>query len=150
MAFLYFASDRNGWWNLERLTGDGEIEPVYESKSELGMPQWVFGMSSYAFASPSLIVCSHVEHGVSRLGTLNTETGEYKDIDCPFTDIQYVRAANGKAIFRGGSPIDVACNCQMDLEIGEVGDAATVERVGDGLQIFLSSSGRSSFRRKPA
>ena len=116
---LYFASDRNGWWNLERLTVDGEIEPVHESKSELGMPQWIFGMSSYAFASPSLIVCSHVEHGVSRLGTLNSETGEYKEIDCPFTDIQYVRAANGQAIFRGGSPIDVAAIVRMDLESGK-------------------------------
>ena len=116
---LYFASDRNGWWNLERLTVDGEVEPVHESKSELGMPQWVFGMSSYAFASPSLIVCSHVEHGVSRLGTLNTETGEYKEIDCPFTDIQYVRAANGQAIFRGGSPIDVGAIVRMDLESGK-------------------------------
>lgn len=116
---LYFASDRNGWWNLERLTASGEIEPVYETKSELGMPQWVFGMSSYAFASPSLIVCSHVEHGVSRLGTFNTETAEYKDIDCPFTDIQYVRAHNGQTVFRGGSPIDVVAVIRMDLETGK-------------------------------
>jgi dipeptidyl aminopeptidase/acylaminoacyl peptidase len=116
---LYFASDRNGWWNLERLTANGEIEPAHESKSELGMPQWVFGMSSYAFASPSLIVCSHVEHGVSRLGTLNTETAEYKDIDCPFTDIQYVRAHNGQTVFRGGSPIDVVAVIRMDLETGK-------------------------------
>ncbi|HEX6730264.1 MAG TPA: hypothetical protein VF074_09650, partial [Pyrinomonadaceae bacterium] len=63
---LYFSSDRNGWWNLERVTSDGQIQAVYETKAELGMPQWVFGMSSYAFASPELIVCSHVEDGVSR------------------------------------------------------------------------------------
>jgi hypothetical protein len=50
---LYFASDRSGWWNLERITPDGGIENVYQSKAELGMPQWVFGMSSYAFASAS-------------------------------------------------------------------------------------------------
>ena len=116
---LFFASDRDGWWNLERLTADGQIEPVYDSKADLGMPQWVFGMSAYAFATPSLIVCSHVEQGVSRLGTINVETGEYKDVDCPFTDLQYVRANNGSAIFRGGSPIDVAAIVRLDLSTGK-------------------------------
>ena len=62
---LYFASDRSGWWNLERITPDGGIENVYQSKAELGMPQWMFGMSAYAFASPETIVCSHVDQGVS-------------------------------------------------------------------------------------
>jgi dipeptidyl aminopeptidase/acylaminoacyl peptidase len=116
---LYFASDRTGWWNLERLTADGQIEPVYESKSDLGMPQWVFGMSAYAFATPSLIVCSHIEHGVSRLATINVESGEFKEIDCPFTDIQYVRAADGIVVFRGGSPIDVAAIVRLDLTSGK-------------------------------
>jgi dipeptidyl aminopeptidase/acylaminoacyl peptidase len=116
---LFFASDRDGWWNLERLTADGQIEPVHDSKGDLGMPQWVFGMSVYAFATPSLIVCSHIEQGVSRLGTINVETGEYKDVDCPFTDIQYVRANNGSVMFRGGSPIDVAAIVRLDLSSGE-------------------------------
>lgn len=115
---LYFASDRNGWWNLERLTTDGQIEAVYETKAELGMPQWVFGMSSYAFASPELIVCSHVEEGVSRLEILETQTGQAKNIDSTFTDIQYLRASNGKAIFRAGSPINVGSITQLDLETG--------------------------------
>lgn len=115
---LYFASDRNGWWNLQRLTTDGQIEAVYETKAELGMPQWVFGMSSYAFASADLIVCSHVEDGVSRLETVETQTGNVKNIDSVFTDIQYLRAANGKAIFRGGSPINVVSITQLDLETG--------------------------------
>lgn len=115
---LYFASDRNGWWNLERLTSEGQIEAVYETKAELGMPQWVFGMSSYAFASPELIVCSHVEDGVSRLETLETQTGNVKNIDTTFTDIQYLRASNGKAIFRAGSPINVVSITQLDLETG--------------------------------
>lgn len=116
---LYFASDRTGWWNLERLTPDGQIELVYDSKGDLGMPQWVFGMSAYAFATPSLIVCSHIEHGVSRLGTINLESGEFKEIDCPFTDIQFVRAANGVVVFRGGSPIDVAAIVRLDLASGK-------------------------------
>ena len=116
---LYFASDRDGWWNLERITPDGQIEPVHDSKGDLGMPQWVFGMSAYAFATPSLIVCSHIEQGVSRLGTIDIETREFREIDCPYTDIQYVRAANGTVVFRGGSPIDVGAIVRFDPASGE-------------------------------
>ena len=116
---LYFSSDRSGWWNLERISPDGDIERVSQAKAELGMAQWVFGMSSYSFASPELIICSHVEHGVSTLGTLDVQSGKLTPIDCPYTDIQYLRASNGKAVFRGGSPTDVASIVKLDLNTGQ-------------------------------
>lgn len=116
---LYFASDRNGWWNLQRISSDGEIESVQQSKGELGMPQWLFGMSSYAFASADLIVCSHVEDGISRLATLNTRTGKLTDFDCPFTDIQYLRALNGQVVFRAGSPTEVTSISRFDVSTGQ-------------------------------
>ena len=116
---LYFSSDRSGWWNLERITPAGDIERVSQAKAELGMAQWVFGMSSYSFASPDLIVCSHVEHGVSTLGSLDVHSGKLTPIDCPYTDVQYLRASNGKAVFRGGSPTDVASIVKLDLNTGQ-------------------------------
>jgi len=117
---LYFASDRNGWWNLQRISGEGEIESVYTTKGELGMPQWLFGMSSYAFVTDDQIVCSHVEDGISRLGVFDLTTKKLRDIDCPFTDIQYLRASTTKAVFRGGSPTDVASISTYDLETGAI------------------------------
>ena len=48
---VLYLSDRNGWWRLYRLDDTGEVETVCEMKAEFGMPQWVFGMSSYAFES---------------------------------------------------------------------------------------------------
>src|ERR687894_779446 len=48
---LHFVSDRTGWWNLYRL-GEGRVEPLCEMEAEFGVPQWGFGMSSYAFLSP--------------------------------------------------------------------------------------------------
>jgi dipeptidyl aminopeptidase/acylaminoacyl peptidase len=116
---LYFASDRSGWWNLERISPDGDIEGVQQSKAELGMPQWLFGMSSYAFASDDVIVCSHIDQGVSTLATLDVRSGKLTSIDCPYTDIQYLRAANGQAVFRGGSPTDVASIAKLDLSTGQ-------------------------------
>ena len=116
---LYFASDRSGWWNLERISPDGGIENVYQSKAELGMPQWVFGMSSYAFASADTIVCSHIDQGVSTLALVDAHTGKVTPVDCPYTDIQYLRAANGVAVFRGGSPTDVVSIVKFDLASGQ-------------------------------
>jgi dipeptidyl aminopeptidase/acylaminoacyl peptidase len=116
---LYFASDSSGWWNLERITADGGIERVCQSKAELGMPQWVFAMSAYAFASPETIVCSHIDQGVSTFATIDTATGKLTPIDCPYTDIQFLRAANGQAVFRGGSPTDVGAIVKFDLASGQ-------------------------------
>jgi dipeptidyl aminopeptidase/acylaminoacyl peptidase len=116
---LYFASDRNGWWNLQRISAEGEIESVAKVKGELGMPQWLFGMSSYAFVSADLIISSHVEQGVSRLETIDTRTGKLTVVDSPFTDIQYLRAANGQAVFRGGSPTEVASITRFDVATGQ-------------------------------
>ena len=116
---LYFASDRSGWWNLERITADGGIERVCQSKAELGMPQWVFAMSAYAFASPETIVCTHIDQGVSTFATIDTNTGKLTPIDCPYTDMQFLRAANGLAVFRGGSPTDVGAIVKFDLKTGQ-------------------------------
>lgn len=115
---LYFASDTNGWWNLHRISSDGEIESVHQTKGELGMPQWVFGMSGYAFISAEQIACSHIEQGVSTFGLIDTRTGKLTPVDCPFTDIQYVRAHVGEVVFRGGSPTDVLSIVKYNVAAG--------------------------------
>jgi dipeptidyl aminopeptidase/acylaminoacyl peptidase len=99
---LYFVSDRHGWWNLYRLSGD-QIEPVCEMAAEFGVPQWVFGMSSYAFESAEGIVCSYLERGLARLARIDTTTGKCTLIESPYTNITYVRASSGGVVFKGGS-----------------------------------------------
>jgi dipeptidyl aminopeptidase/acylaminoacyl peptidase len=116
---LYFASDRSGWWNLERISPEGDSERVFQAKAELGMPQWVFAMSSYDFASNDEIVCSQIEQGVSTFATFDIRTEKLTPVDCPFTDIQFLRAANGQAVFRGGSPTDVVTITKFDLATGK-------------------------------
>ena len=116
---LYFSSDRNGWWNLQRIGSEGEIESVCSTKGELGIPQWLFGMSVYAFATEDLVVCSHIEQGVSQLSLLDLRTKKLKSLDTPFTDIQYVRASSEFAVFRAGSPTEVASIAKLNLMTGE-------------------------------
>jgi dipeptidyl aminopeptidase/acylaminoacyl peptidase len=113
---LYFVSDRGGWWNLHRVAADETIEPLCEMQAEFGMPQWGFGMSTYAFESAERIVCAYIEHGVSRLALVDTRTKKFTPVDSPYTDLRFVRASPGCAVMRAGSPTEAASIVKLDLE----------------------------------
>lgn len=115
---LYFVLDRSGWWNLYRRSEDKSIESLHEMQAEFGMPQWVFGMSTYAFESAERIICVYIEKGSSRLASLSTRILEFKPIETPYTDITYLRTSSGRAVFRGGSPTNPAAIIQLDLSTG--------------------------------
>lgn len=112
---LYFVSDRSGWWNLCRLNTESVVESVTEMQAEFGMPQWQFGMSTYGFESADRIVCAYLEAGLSRLALLDTHTRKLELIDCPYTDIRFVRAFPGHALMRAGSPSESAAIVRLDL-----------------------------------
>jgi dipeptidyl aminopeptidase/acylaminoacyl peptidase len=113
---LYFVSDRGGWWNIHRLGGDGSVEAVYEAEAEFGMPLWVFGMSTYAFASEEQVVCAYAQAGVWSLAALDTRTKRLERFDLPYTDIMYVRADESRAVFRAGSPTLRTALVELDLK----------------------------------
>ncbi|HKQ75863.1 MAG TPA: S9 family peptidase [Blastocatellia bacterium] len=111
---LYFISDRTGWWNLYRRR-EGSIEALCPMEAEFGLPQWVFGMSTYAFESANRIVCAYIERGFSRLAILDTTTGELEKIETPFTKIEGIRATSGQAVFIAASPAEPASIVRFDL-----------------------------------
>ena len=112
---LYFVSDRGGWWNLYRIDQYGTVESLCEMKAEFGMPQWGFGMSTYAFESAERIVCAYIENGLSRLALIDTRTKQFEPVDCLYTDIRFVRAAPGQAVMRAGSPTEAAAIVKFDV-----------------------------------
>jgi len=113
---LYFVSDRTGWWNLCRLNEANVVEPVVEMEAEFGMPQWGFGMSTFAFESAERVVCSYVEKGIWRVGIIDTRTRKLERIESPYTDITYVRAAPGYAVMRAGSPSEPLSIVRLNLK----------------------------------
>src|SRR5438132_9140858 len=68
---LHFVSDRTGWWNIYR-AANGPAECLCEMDGEFAVPQWVFGLSTYAFASANTIVCAFVEQGIWNFGMINS------------------------------------------------------------------------------
>jgi dipeptidyl aminopeptidase/acylaminoacyl peptidase len=112
---LYFMSDRGGWWNLHRLNNDGRVEVVCIRAAEFGVPQWVFGLSSYAFESANRIVCTYSDRGISKLATIDTRSLELMPIENPYTEITYLRAAPGVAVFKAGSFTEPRAIVRLDL-----------------------------------
>jgi len=116
---LYLISDRTGWWNLYRWR-EGRVEPVVQMEAEFGLPQWVFGRSTYAFASARRIICAYTQHGTWQLASLDTVTGALTPIETPYTEIEYVRAGSDRAVFYGGSPAEPESIVQLDLATGRI------------------------------
>jgi dipeptidyl aminopeptidase/acylaminoacyl peptidase len=112
-SFLHFDSDRSGWWNLYRWR-EGKIEPICAKEAEFGLPQWGFAMSAYAFISAKEIICTYIENGFSRLALLDTGTLKLEPIEAPYSQIDGIRAAAGRAVFIAGSPTESASVVRFD------------------------------------
>jgi dipeptidyl aminopeptidase/acylaminoacyl peptidase len=115
-GMLYFVSDRSGWWNLYRVTADGRVQCICKMEAEFGVPQWVFGMQMYAFESPGRIVCAYVKYGASHLGIIDTASGRLEPLETPYTDVSFVCASSGRAVFRAGSPSEPFSIVELDLQ----------------------------------
>lgn len=100
---LHFVSDRTGWWNLYR-ERDGGVEEVLVGAFETGLPQWVFGMSTYAFCGPDSVVVAVNELGVWHLVQVDLESGESRRLRFPYSDISQVVGLGEAVVCVAGSP----------------------------------------------
>ncbi|MCZ6792949.1 MAG: prolyl oligopeptidase family serine peptidase [Planctomycetota bacterium] len=119
---LHFVSDRTGWWNLYR-ESRGEVTPLRSMEAEFGAPQWVFGMSTYAFLSGERIACIYVEKGVGHLAILEP-SGELREIRHPSISSIYqpeLRSDDGSLlVFTAGSPSHPQSVSTYDVDRGEL------------------------------
>lgn len=115
---LFFISDRTGWWNLYRWR-QGRILPVAPMEAEFGEPQWVFKQTTYAFASPSRIICAYTRLGMSYLASIDTDAGTLKEIDTPYTTIGSLQAHGRHAVFLGASPAAFSSIVRMNFDTRE-------------------------------
>ena len=119
---LYFVSDKSNWWNLYRtplnpplLRGEAGIEPLCEMAAEFGLPQWVFGMSTYAVVSKSKIICTYTQQGKWHLASLDLIAKKLTTIETPYTDISSVKARGETVVFLAGSPTESTAIVQLNL-----------------------------------
>jgi dipeptidyl aminopeptidase/acylaminoacyl peptidase/protein-tyrosine-phosphatase len=111
---LYFVSDRSGYWNLHQWR-EGELTSICPRSADFGVPQWLFGLSTYAVAAERSLVVSFKEHGAGHLAKLDTATGTLEVIATGYTWIAGLRADPTRAIFLAGSPTQPTSVVELDL-----------------------------------
>jgi dipeptidyl aminopeptidase/acylaminoacyl peptidase len=118
-AQIAFVSDRSGWWNLYSLDLETRaVRALAPMAAEFGLPQWVFGMSTYAFAGTGRIVCTYSQGGLGRLAMLDLANETFTPVATPFTEFGSMRAAGDRAVFRAGAPDHPASVAALDLASG--------------------------------
>jgi len=118
---LYFVSDQTGFWNIYRWNADAaEVVALHPMDAEFGLPQWIFGMSTYAFAGSTSLVCSYLVEGVAHLALLDTDSLAFQPLDLPYTYIDTVLAAPGVAFLTAASPTSGMALLRLDLTSKQV------------------------------
>jgi len=113
-GILYFISDRSGWWNLYQWKDD-QIRSLWELEAEFAVPDWIFGFSNYGFVSNDRIICTYSRQGTSYIASLNSNTGEIREIDTPYTSILSLHAEGSRIVLLAGSPGEALSVVQLDL-----------------------------------
>ncbi len=111
---LYFISDKSGWWNPYRWR-DGSVESLISKTAEFGLPQWIFGMSIYAFESSDRMICAFHENGAWQLASINLYSGKFQSINIPYSNIEEVRGSSGQVVFKAGSADRPTSIVRLDL-----------------------------------
>jgi dipeptidyl aminopeptidase/acylaminoacyl peptidase len=113
---IIFVSDRTGWWNLYACEiATGTTRPLCPMEAEFGVPQWNFGMSTYAFAGARRIVCAYTKAGLGQLAMLDLASGFLQAIETEFTEFGSVCADGGRVVFRGGAADRPTSIVELDL-----------------------------------
>jgi dipeptidyl aminopeptidase/acylaminoacyl peptidase len=119
---LHFVSDRTGWWNLYRWR-DGQVEAIHEMAAEFGQPQWLFGLSTYAFTAEGAIIAAYTQNGfwsLARLGTADAGAGlkgsdTFEALELPYSFIHMVKVSGRYAVLLAGSATTPVAVIRIDL-----------------------------------
>src|SRR5262249_52062626 len=118
-AQIALVSDRSGWWNLYSLDlATRAMRALAPMAAEFGLPQWLLGMSTYAFAVPERTVCTYGQGGLGCLGVLDLANEPLPPVTMPFTEFGSMRAVGDRAVFRAGAPDHPASIVALDLASG--------------------------------
>lgn len=99
---LHVVSDVTGWWNIHRVTASG-LDPVTREQAEFGLPQWVFGQSTYAFDATGHLYALFTAGGMWQMARVNRDNGALAIYDLPFTHLDQLIIAGDRLVFIGGS-----------------------------------------------
>lgn len=102
-SVVHFTSDRTEWWNLYRWNGT-KVDALAPMQAECGAPQWVFGLSTYAFCGDGRIVLWACRDGGWECFVLEA-AGQPRRVEVPETAFAlYVGADGDDLLYLAGGP----------------------------------------------
>src|ERR1051326_7506308 len=117
---LYFISDRTGWWNLYA-ESSGKIAAIFEIEAEVGVPQWLFGYSRYAFLSDHRIACVYDDNGLEHLSIIDLHSKKAEILPISYTAFGSITSDEAHTLFvSAASPTKAAEVAAIDLRGGRV------------------------------
>ncbi len=108
---LHFISDRTGWWNLYRYN-QSDVEPVLLADADFAVPQWVFGLSTYAFLPDGGIV--FVVDRKARQSLCVLSKGSLTDLNLPFAIVGDVSTSGDDVWFIGATEAEPLMVVKLD------------------------------------
>ncbi|MCC7476274.1 MAG: PD40 domain-containing protein, partial [Pirellulales bacterium] len=102
---LYFVSDRTNWWNLYALRAD-RVNAVLPMEAEFGVPQWVFGASTYGFLADGSIVARYGQRGTWSVMRIDPRTGNHSPLRLPYTHVSGIEVAGQHVFLQASSPTE--------------------------------------------
>jgi len=102
---LYVATDWPGWWNVYQVGLAGEPPlALFPADEEFAGPLWQLGARPFAMLGDGRLAVAHGA-GPARLGVLDPESFELKDLDTAFAEVAFDLSADGESIVAiGGGP----------------------------------------------
>ena len=102
---LWFCSDRDDWWSLYRWTPESGVELVFGEPGEVGAPQWVFGLSRFAFLDDGRAVLAVRHEGRDSLRLLGLD-GSATPLEIGATEAPTLAASGDTVVLVGSSPVE--------------------------------------------
>ncbi|MBS0616080.1 MAG: S9 family peptidase [Verrucomicrobia bacterium] len=102
---LYFVSDRTGWWNIYK-----NNQPICPMEADFGLPQWVFGMSTYGFTGIEILAL-YQKQGQGNIALLPP----LRPLTLGKTFYTQLRVGKNFAAFICGSPSESKMVVRLDL-----------------------------------
>lgn len=95
---LYVATDWPGWWNIYQVSLDGKPPlALYPADEEFAGPMWQLGARPFVVLGDGRLAVAHGA-GAARLGVLDPESFELKDLDISFAEVAFDLSADGQSI----------------------------------------------------
>src|SRR5262249_24084941 len=86
---------------------------------ECGYPQWIFGLSRYAFLSDGRIACVYASKGLDNLGIIEPGSTTVKPLDVPYDTFADIRSDGAHRLYFIGASASIAPEIvRLDLRDG--------------------------------